>query len=213
MSTRRRRKLKHSNSSFITDLKFLYPQTLHDVNSEKAKYPLYNITYGELTYDGLESVYREVLNVLQYKPHFYIDIGSGRGKTCLFMASKENIDECVGIELVQSRYDDSIKMQRELHIYPESEKVTFLNADFFEVSLKTIIYATPVFVWISNLCFGEELTNNIFKKLAKELPNGSIVCSSKPFTIDISLFKLERVSKHKMSWSNASDVHFYIFFE
>ena len=62
-----------------------------------------------------------------------------------------------------------------------------------------------VFCWVSNLCFSDNLTNNIYLKLLKTLPKHSVICSSKiPSGIT-------NVNKYKvpMSWDKDSSVKIY----
>jgi hypothetical protein len=149
---------------------------------------------------------------------YFIDFGSGRGKLPLFMGDK--VEKSIGIELVTERHEDAIKLKEKLSKeYSEiTNKVTLLNEDMFEY-LKTInkdTFASPVLIWISNLCFGDKITTDLFNQLIEKMPSGSIIGSSKiptiippgiePITIPGNEDNKISVS---MSWSEMSTIYVY----
>ena len=219
--TRRRRNTKTTNtqSRYITDLKRLYPLCKHDdanVKQECAiKYADHKITYGEMTYEGLEMLYQHVLkldnNMHPFIPHCFIDVGSGRGKLCLYMAEKANISQSIGIELVKSRYDDAEQFKQRLGIkFPEyTRKTTFINSNIFDISVKQCVRSSPVLVWFSNLCFDQQITDKIFEKLIAELPSGSIICCSKIPLMNMDNCKSLGIVEIPMSWTGQSKVSIY----
>jgi hypothetical protein len=209
-STRRNFKII-KQTEYLNKLKSLYPLCKHDSNKidEKNSYADHKITYGEMTYEGIELLYQYVLkNCFQILPHCFIDIGSGRGKLCLYMAEKNNIEQTIGIELVKSRYDDAIKLKEDLNFESYTRKVKFYNSNIFDLSLRKIIYTSPVFIWFSNLCFESSTTDSIFNKIVSELPIGSIICCSKTPTNIINCTLINTIII-PMSWSNNSNVYIY----
>ena len=120
-----------------------------------------------------------------------------------------------------------------------AKNAKFINASVFDVDLESELPEDPcVFVWFSNLCFEQSTTNDIFNKLTRELPVGSILCCSKIFSENKSTDKIYSESKStdskiysenkstdksadktslkfiesipiEMSWSKTSNVHVY----
>ena len=112
-STRNTRKSMHSN--YLCHLRNLYPEivkdTLEDKEIFKQKYKEHKTTYGEMEYEGIEKLYEAVK---EFEPTCFMDIGSGRGKLCMYMASKPEIKHSLGIELVKERHDDAKKLKSKL---------------------------------------------------------------------------------------------------
>ena len=202
MRTKKQRKTS-SRKHFVNSLKKLYPSCKHD--SISKNYEGHKVTYGEMEYNGIELLYKYISK--KYNPNIssFIDVGSGRGKLCMFMAAQPKIRKVVGIELVTDRHDDAIMLKSKLDpLY--GDKVTLINSDIFKINLQDF-NLTNVFVWFSNLCFDQNITDDIFKKLIKELPKESIICCSKQHTIP-ELHLLDSI-KIPMSWNSSSNVNIY----
>jgi len=194
--------------TYTNKLKKLYPQCVRDQdrNLEVERYKEHKITYGEIEYDGLEKMYSHVKKMFRFNPHCFIDIGSGRGKVCLYLAQKPEFDQVIGIELVTSRYTDALGLQNSLGSH--AAKVEFFNQDIFTLNLAALVNTSPVFVWISNLCFEQTVTDKIYQKIIRELPLGTIICSSNNPTSFENLEAQEKIYI-PMSWSQNSQVNIY----
>uniref|UniRef100_A0A6C0D431 DOT1 domain-containing protein n=1 Tax=viral metagenome TaxID=1070528 RepID=A0A6C0D431_9ZZZZ len=201
---------------YIQQLQQLYPQCKRDDDRDTLtnKYEGHRITYGEMNYDGLEKLFQHVLNFdnsdsFRFNPRCFIDVGSGRGKLCLYMAGKSSIDQVLGIELVDARHQDAEQLKHSLSDYSCTKKVRFLNSSIFDISLRSLVRTGPVFVWFSNLCFDQNITDDIYQKLVNELPVGSIICSSKipnielPNCINMGSIEID------MSWKSGSNVNIF----
>jgi hypothetical protein len=186
---------------YLYNLKLHYPACQHD-KSLKGDYSAHKITYGEMDYEGIDLISKE-----HEYPNF-IDIGSGRGKLCLFMASKHKVKKSIGVELVSERHNDAIDLHLKLTPHVDFvSKVEFINDNIFNVDLKSKLEEGLCLVWFSNLCFNQDVSNAIFDKLTKELPSGSIIVCSKSTTNS----KLIKVTEKEipMSWNKQSSTYFY----
>jgi hypothetical protein len=209
---------------YLALLKNLYPNCEIDNSSENKELDGYKITYGEMTYQGIEMLYNLlfVQNSRKLKffasdnkvPSYFLDVGSGKGKLCLYMASKDNIIKSIGVELVKDRHNSAVELKKSLsekgmQVY--TNKTTLLNNDIFKVMLPNKLYVEPssIFVWISNLCFEEEHTVKIFEKMMDELPVDSIICSSKPYSGQDNRLVLIDTVQLPMSWNDKSNVSIY----
>jgi len=141
----------------------------------------YNTTYGEMEILGIKKLYTYLLKT--YSFNCFMDLGSGKGKVCAYMAKQPAIKEVVGIELVEERHQEALKLMDTLNP-EEKQKVTLVLNDIFKVPLKKY-KDMESFIWISSLCFPQDVVNNIFKKIKRELKPGTIVCCSKTPTIHI----------------------------
>jgi SAM-dependent methyltransferase len=203
-------KAKYSNAKSAIEyrkkLKELYPSTTHDSGLDKD-YSGHKITYGEMDYSGIDQI---VSNFPNQPFTSFLDIGSGRGKLCLYIASEPSITKSVGIELVTPRHDDALNLKRQLDNFNRfTNKVEFINQDFLTCDLSQFVDTNPL-VWISNLCFDRELTNQVFNKLIDGMPSGTIIACSKQYTegTNPKLKELNSIQV-KMSWSESSEVHLY----
>ena len=171
--------MKNKTKKCIKELKKIYPTMKYDThNKTKSKY---NTTYGEMEYEGIEKLYKHLLKTHK-QINCFMDLGSGRGKLCMYMSAQKNIEKVVGIEIVKERHDDAIIIKNKLN--NECNNIDLFNDDIFKVSLEPYSFYNN-FIWISSLCFGNKLINNIFKKLKKELKPGTIICCSTVPTIKI----------------------------
>jgi len=211
---RKSRKYQPSGNRYIECLKKWYPFCKKDDVDCSQEYPAHKITYGEMTYEGIEQLYHYVTSLSENTPyHGFLDIGSGRGKLCLYMAAKPAMEQSVGIELVKLRYDDSLVLQARLErISPKiARKIQFIHSDIFDVDLKDIFpkIDQPIFVWMSNLCFEKEITREILNKIVNELPSKTVICFSKePDDIPEQLEKITTLPV-PMSWNDTSNVNIY----
>jgi len=203
MFTRRRKLgLKMTRKQHISKLKHLYPSCQHD--KKGLHYEGHKITYGEMEYEGIQTLYQYIHK--QYPTvNCFMDIGSGRGKLCMYMAAQPKISRVVGIELVKERHDDALSLQRELKS-DFSDKVSLLNQNIFDVQLSEY-KSYHTFIWFSNLCFDPSTTYDIFKKIQSELAPGTIVCCSK---IPHEIGTLVTTLNIPMSWSQQSTVYMYV---
>jgi hypothetical protein len=217
MNTRRRRsRARVTRKAFINALKKKYPECKHDESGQHELYEGHKITYGEMDYEGLVRLFKHVRG-LNNGINTFIDVGSGRGKLCLYMTSVAKIKKTIGIELVKARHEDAVCLQNKVPgDYAKNAK--FINASVFDVDLESELPEDPcVFVWFSNLCFEQNTTNDIFDKLANELPVGSIICCSKIYSTDSKIYSADNKTSLKfvesitieMSWSKNSNVYIY----
>lgn len=207
------------NNEYIEELKKLYPECVHDSGNIKdaSKYQEdgYATTYGEMDYPAIEK-FNSLFNSERTK-NYFIDFGSGRGKLPLFMADKVN--NSIGIELVTERHNDAVKLKEELSKkWPEiTDRVNLVEGDMFKYldTVNKLTFKTPVLIWISNLCFGEEITSKLFNKLIEKMPSGSIIGSSKiPNVIPSGLEPIQKDGTDNrievpMSWSKSSSIYIY----
>jgi hypothetical protein len=190
------------SDDFVKNLKEIYPSAKHDAKNLRNSYKDKIITYGEIEYDGIQNIFEHLHSINERKINNFVDIGSGRGKIPLYMAALSNILKSVGIELVKERHDDALEIKNQLNEFEEIiNKVNIINlSDHIEG--KTL-------VWLSNLCFPEELNNTIFRELINKLPQDSIISCSQKCSLVSSKLRLIETLQVPMSWNDRSTVYLY----
>ncbi|MCJ7801685.1 MAG: hypothetical protein MUP82_04940 [Candidatus Marinimicrobia bacterium] len=192
----------------IEKLKQLYPVCKHDGGSiDHNLYQGHKITYGEMEYTGIQQLYTYLSEHYNSKINSFIDIGSGRGKLCMYMAAQPKIKHVLGVELVKQRHDDAEVLKSQLQS-SYAEKVVLLNKNVLELDFSN--YANrQIFVWFSNLCFDQTTTNDIFIKLKTDLPAGTLICCSKTPEAGAGIGESLGSVVIPMSWSQTSAVYVY----
>ena len=199
----------------IAELKKLYPTCQYDNNILTTNYIGHKITYGEMKYEGLD-ILIQFLNDNNYTS--FIDIGSGRGKLCIYMLKYPNIQKSIGIEIVTERHEDAVNLKtnlkKNLMENPNIntnllDNVIFLNENILDVKLLDHINDTDIpLIWFSNLCFDKTKNDEVYNKLIIDLPNETIICSSQEPTLTNNLEKIGTIPI-TMSWGLNSNVYCY----
>ena len=208
MSTRRNRRNSHKGTKkhYIIKLQNLYPSCKFDRNVEDMSlYNGNNITYGEMEYEGIQKLYSFITKNYNPKVNCFMDLGSGRGKLCMYMAAQPKIKHVLGVELVKQRHDDAENLKSEL-TFEYAHKVKLLHKNIFDVDFEEY-KNKQIFIWFSNLCFDQTGIINVFKKIQSDLPSGTIICCSKkpeePFGEFLHTIQVP------MSWNKESNVYIY----
>lgn len=195
--------------------------------SNNAKQENYAVTYGEIKYDGAMFL----LGFIEDNGiEFFADIGCGCCKLPILMSSAKTIKSSYGVEIVEARIEKGFKLLEEMSNFLNNnfgsnvnftDKVKLVEEDMFNIDFRKMTEGKKSLVFISNLCFGEKVTTQLYDKLTRELPPGSfIVSSSTPSTENISKFKLVRYDSDKynvkngkrnipMSWDSTSNVNIF----
>lgn len=208
MLTRRIRRNSHKGTkkNYIIQLKNLYPNCKFDRNVEDISlYNGVNITYGEMEYDGIQKLYSFISKNYNNKINCFMDLGSGRGKLCMYMAAQPKIKYVLGVELVKQRHDDAEILKSEL-TFEYADKVKLLHKNIFDVGFEDYTNK-QIFIWFSNLCFEPTGINDVFQRLQKDLPRGTIVCCSKK--PDEFFGDFLHTIQVPMSWNKSSNVYIY----
>jgi tRNA G46 methylase TrmB len=190
-----------NKENYIDMLKKIYPHCKHDEKILSELYKDYSIIYGEMEYDGIETI----CNIEDIDNSFdtFIDIGSGRGKIVLYMATKFN--KSIGIEIVKDRYNNANNLLESLNNYSFfTKKVKFVNDDVLNIKFTN----NKCLIFMNNTCFTQNFTDNLFIKLLNEISNGSIImCNHKCTQMDKIKFMYDK--NIPMSWNKNNIVYFY----
>ena len=132
----------------------------------------YATTYGELTKEGLESLFE---NIDTTNKTFY-DLGSGKGSVIINAINNyPELKKGVGIEYVIDRHEEALERKFSLSD-DKKEKIEFIQGDF---TSDNINLSDADLIYISNLCLSGETNKDIAEKINKEVKSGTIVFSSR----------------------------------
>ncbi len=126
-----------------------------------------SLTFGELTYAGLSSVMAAFPHL---KGKYCLDLGSGHGKTCLWLSSVYGMT-ATGIEIVPS----FVRISRLLAAFLRCKKVAFIEGDFFEIPFPSVDL-----VIFPSTCFLPEDSYRIAEKIKLNLPHAMVWSLSEP---------------------------------
>lgn len=159
-------------------------------------------TYGEITYDGAQMLIDE-FNLT--KNDVFYDLGCGVGKFVVQVYLNTPVKKTVGIELSKTRANNAGQVNKQLKsdgLIKKNRKLVFAEKNILDADLSD---ATAIF--ISSLCFSDELMKQVTDKLVQLKP-GLRVATSRELA-ENPAFELVKVLQIPMSWSQSSQVHFY----
>jgi len=157
---------------------------------------MYNYTYGEITYDGIKNLYPTKI-----KSANIIDLGCGKGKSLIYFKSLYPKSKVSGVEIYDDYYNKAKKTT-------QSIDVNLMHDDLFNIDLSpyNVIY-------ISNLCFPEEINNKIGEKIINECVKSPLYigCSTGLNISSNSKYHVNREKKSiKQTWSDTGNGHLYV---
>lgn len=155
----------------------------------------YNLTYGELNWEGMENI-SKYMELKDWSKNTFIDLGSGNGRTLAY-AILNGFKEAKGTELVQARHNYAMKMRNKLDSYMK-DKIKLSNKDLFK--LDPSYFPPGSVVFISNLVFPKETTQKLINFLSENTPSDVIIILSS-IPDNLGKFKLIEKLELSMSWS------------
>jgi hypothetical protein len=193
-----------NNTEHFIDIGIIYK----DLNGYiSSKHDTYNLTYGEITLDGMNNIVK-YLDDNNIRKDIFIDLGCGIGKS-LIMAKMKGFKRCIGVELVKERFDNAMIAYNRLD-KQDQEGIEIYNNDLFEEPrIRELDKNNSVIVFVSNLLFNQDVTNKMFTYLTDILPSNSLIIVSKRPTTDSDKLKYISTLEVPMSWMSKSICHLY----
>jgi hypothetical protein len=168
--------------------------------------------YGEVTPAGIQmmsDIFKKVTPVTSFGSHqrVFYDLGCGVGKIVVGMAILHPEIKARGIEIVPERIRQAGVATGRILVKGLAARIKFQNGSFLapEVHLRDAAY-----IFVSNMCFSEEVQQQLGEKMERECSAGCVVVASKefPFRAD-GPFRLLEMAPVPMSWSSDSKVRVY----
>ena len=172
------------------------------------KYKDHHVTYGEITQEGIEKLINEYnkkpITTYDKNRRTFYDLGSGIGKNVIVVASLVPEIKSRGIEIVQERHDLAIDAHKTLKPKSLKDRVEFICCSFMDTKLDDAAW-----IYLSNLCFSEQLNKQISAKLNKEIGINTMIACSKELNLPKKDYSVERLNI-PMTWDNNSMSYLYI---
>jgi SAM-dependent methyltransferase len=163
----------------------------------ESKGPMYNLTYGEITEEGIKNIVG-YLKANKVPTSTYIDLGSGNGRSLAY-ATKNGFSKAKGVEIVEERHKYALNAIDQLPEYKDD--IELLHADLFNLS--PTFFPPESTVFVSNLLFPPETNQNLFHFLSDNTPNDvTLIVSTIP--TNLYKYKIEATIDMPMSWAHAS---------
>lgn len=158
-------------------------------------------TYGEIMPAALD----HLIDALEPEPEdVFFDLGSGLGKVILQVAMTVQVEQCIGIELVESRHREAMAALARARAagYLRTEDVRFRKADILRARLTgaTILYTCST-------AFPEGFMMRVAERVAN-LAEGVRLVTLQELD-DNPWFEREELLRLDMSWRRRSKVHVY----
>ena len=163
-----------------------------------------NLTYGELTYQGIDNI-GKYIELKDLQKNTFIDLGSGNGRTLAY-AILNGFKAAKGTEIVEERHKYAMEMRDKLDDYMR-DKIRLSKSDLFR--LDPSYFPTGSVVFISNLVFSEETNQKLIKFLSETTPSETIIILS-ALPKDLYNFKVIETIDTPMSWSKNSQCYVLI---
>lgn len=184
------------NTDIITNI---FSKGFIRVDQDKVKYNKNNVTYGEISNEGIK-----ILSNLTQNKNLFIDLGCGSGRSLAY-AINNGFNKAKGIELVLERVNYGRKhiellplnMKKDIEI--DQGDILELNKDYF---------SGANVIWLSNLLFPISINDKIFKFLSDSIDKDTIVALSRESNEMYDL-KFVKEIKLPMSWKSESIVKIY----
>lgn len=189
-----------------------YKDTFNGARTQNSeKYTNFQITYGELSLDGLDQLIKE-LHDRNIKFQFFCDAGCGKGRAVLYMSAFDYIKKSLGVEIVSERvqFANNVMAKMDNEYKHLLSSVDIREGDFTQFDYSDFMDDNGfIFIWISNLCFSKEINAKILNKIQQSFGNNYVICCSKELEHDGTLNNIF-VIPTPMSWDKTSKVYGYL---
>jgi hypothetical protein len=166
----------------------------------------HNLTYGEIEWPTLKHMLEYAEKQVWSGPGRFYDLGSGRGRSILFMSLTGLFDHCIGIEVLPERISLAKQALLKLRtsIPNAGSRVKLYETSFLNPAFK---YKDARMVFLSNMCYDKETNDAIFTRLNDEMQRGSIIFSSKIPDYKLTNFETVAIERLPMTWTPTSEIH------
>jgi SAM-dependent methyltransferase len=205
------RKTLKNNPNKTTQFESLF----HGFNGrgvDSEKYKGHHITYGEITERGLHicsklfEKYCPLDKVPLENRNFY-DLGCGLGKFVIGMSILHPQIRSIGIDIVEERVEQARIVLHRVPAKTVQKRSTFHVGSFLEDRFH---FNNACWIFISNLCIGDDVLAPLLVKLKTEMRPGSILLCSRDFPdVEDSGFVKREITPVPMSWSEKSNIIVY----
>ena len=171
------------------------------------KHEQYVTTYGEMTLKGIELLIKlfeksQPIRTYPINQQTFYDLGSGLGKNVMMVASLVPGIKSKGIELVKERHNKAMVAYNTFKNKSKTN-IEFICGSFFDYNI-----SDAAWIFISNLCFTDEINKKLTEQLEKQVKQNTLIaCSVELPTNDA--FTLIYTGSIPMTWEKKSTLYLY----
>lgn len=194
--------IKLYGGSKVNDImNIVFDKSAHGDTGEKDLFKAHNspMTFGTLEKTGLDNIinfYKEKVSDILSNKNF-IDLGSGDGRVSIW-ASTYGFSNSDGVELSPKRHNIAINHLKKI----DSNNINFFNDNILNHDIQKYDL-----MYISSLCFNNELIKKVAEKIDLEGKINSMIVSS--VRMPLKKYKFIKKSKTKQSWGD-SELYTYL---
>ena len=173
----------------------------HEVNTEVFSKTRSPSTFGYILQEGVKKIIDKFrANGGKTSRINFTDIGFGLGHALIASSLDSRIHNSYGIELSKERYNEFNRVKNKYN--KELKNITISLGDF-----KTYKIPKTDIIYVSNLCFGQEIQNSLENKVFDEMQDDTLVFVSKEFKQN----KLKQIGTITvpMSWNKSYTLYVY----
>ena len=206
------RKTMKNNPNKTSSFETLFQGLNGKTGVDSEKYKGHHITYGEITERGLHicSALFEKYNPLEKVPlenRTFYDLGCGLGKFVIGMSILHPHLRSIGIDVVEERVQQARAALARVPTKLVQKHSMFHAGSFLEDRFH---FNNACWIFISNLCIGNDVLTPLLVKLKTEMRPGSILLCSREFPeAENSGFVKREVSSAPMTWTEKSNIIVY----
>lgn len=202
--SKKRRKVKH-RKSIRNHINKIFEGIKGNGLDDKEYDPKFATTYGELTLEGIEGLVKEYKKVKKIETYpterqVFYDLGSGTGKIVMMVAALLPSLKAYGIELVKHRHEKALTALEQTN---SKNNITFLHGSFLDYDIRDAGW-----IFISNLCFSNDMNKEIAEKIEKEVQKDTLIACSRHLPLDPNHFEDIKFVL-AMTWEKKSSAHLY----
>jgi hypothetical protein len=168
----------------------------------------YKTTYGEVAEQGMKVLsekflFHGPLDKYPENQRTFYDLGCGIGRLNLGMAILHPEIKSKGVEIVSDRVRQAHHAIERLKVKQITQRIQITHGSFLDASFN---FGDACWIFISNLCYDEDIQKGICNKLEAECKNNCIIICSRelPLSEKSPLKKIEYGVNVPMTWSNTS---------
>ena len=191
---------ENDNDQLLDEVNKTYENSFITVDRDGLG-PEYNLTYGELTYNGMKNI-RKCLKQNNLADDTFIDLGSGNGRT-LFYGVLSGFKKSKGVEIVEPRHKFAVNAREKLKKH-FGDKIELKQSDIF--NLDSDFFPPNTAIFMSNLLFPSETNQKLIKFLSENTKADTVLIVSR-LPENLYQFKLIEKIHVPMSWSENSDCY------
>ena len=147
---------------------------------------------GELSFDGIETLYNNLILSTINKQTKFLDVGCGYGKILSYIREKNSSINLTGIEIVEDR----IEIAKKIYLNSHCRKINFISGDILN---HLHLIKNNHIIYMNNVLFTEYLNEKIWSNM---IESQLLFCTNIKY---FDNYKIISVLNVGVSWSRSQN--------